>query len=77
MFWQVFDSKDFPGIAVQVLSSLGQSSMLHVRGERVSHERVSRALQALQVPPRLYTFQRLSLPYHSSQPAVPVSCMSV
>lgn len=34
----------------QVLSSLGQSSMLHLKGQRVSPERISRALQTLQVP---------------------------
>ncbi|EIE20455.1 PLP-dependent transferase [Coccomyxa subellipsoidea C-169] len=32
----------------KVLSSLGQSSMLHVKGDRVSHECISRALQTLQ-----------------------------
>ena len=34
----------------QVLSSLGQSSMLHLRGGLVDARRISRALQALQVP---------------------------
>ncbi|BDA50669.1 Arginine decarboxylase [Coccomyxa sp. Obi] len=32
----------------KVLSSLGQSSMLHLKGDRVSPERISRALQTLQ-----------------------------
>lgn len=35
--------------SAQVLSSLGQSSMLHLRGDLISPERISRALQALQV----------------------------
>ena len=36
-------------LPVQVLSSLGQSSMLHLRGGLVDPRRISRALQALQV----------------------------
>jgi hypothetical protein len=40
--------------ALQVLSSMGQSSMLHVNSCRIDKGRVSRALQALQVPHAIY-----------------------
>lgn len=58
---------------VQVLSSLGQSSMLHLKGNRVSPERISRALQTLQVPFRC----RLHIDLNFRTSLVSVCCLTV